>query len=68
MELKHIRYFFMCLPCIVLIVPYGIETYLERVAIARRNQVLIVPYGIETHKIIVLCVVINPGVNCTLWN
>ena len=32
----------------VLIVPYGIETYLIQVAATKPNFVLIVPYGIET--------------------
>ena len=32
----------------VLIVPYGIETLLNRLIIQRSLRVLIVPYGIET--------------------
>ena len=48
MELKHFSYIEFEIFEGLLIVPYGIETYLKNMKRTKR-KLLIVPYGIETH-------------------
>ncbi len=66
MELKHFSRRRFGTVSDVLIVPYGIETYVTQ-EIQALDNVLIVPYGIETCRRFGVrnresCV------NCTLWN
>ena len=48
MELKLHFGIFVQIEIILLIVPYGIETYQNNMKPAMRKDLLIVPYGIET--------------------
>ncbi len=48
MELKLYKGYMMCFCCLLLIVPYGIETAFIRDYCHDRITLLIVPYGIET--------------------
>ena len=48
MELKHKSKFFLLFICVLLIVPYGIETGLLPGTYSHLMELLIVPYGIET--------------------
>ena len=48
MELKLFEYIQQYGELVLLIVPYGIETFADRKQRPQQNVLLIVPYGIET--------------------
>ena len=66
MELKPSSTSLLVFPAILLIVPYGIETW-KQPRYAKDGSLLIVPYGIETFPLIDLAVLL-PSFNRTLWN
>ena len=69
MELKHgTTTFASASTMLLLIVPYGIETYQVYPELQLVCQLLIVPYGIET--LVSLCLNVNSVItfNRTLWN
>ena len=67
MELKRYRRALLFANCILLIVPYGIETVYGKPRLIRVVLLLIVPYGIET-SVSDFLHSINFSFNRTLWN
>ena len=66
MELKQRQVTLTCNSCILLIVPYGIETN-TAYAGNKEQGLLIVPYGIETSSVCLVCFE-RQSFNRTLWN
>ena len=67
MELKRNGLSLLPSYCLLLIVPYGIETHWF-CGKCRYYCLLIVPYGIETYKSIAPLTEGGRAFNCTLWN
>ena len=55
MELKQVCRIAAHLQPVLLIVPYGIETAIQRARLNNLTALLIVPYGIETPNILLYC-------------